>query len=159
MWAGPFKERAFRVAFLHVRQHRFKRNFNGVRPSLEHWLGIKFPRPKHVVRARQFLAVDSHRGQRVQTFAPQKHPVMRQIGGGHFKRAPISPVRLADPLNRLLIVAIERIGNPARGEQIGVNATGNFCGQSFVAAGGRDLPRAVEAQGLHSHRISPVRKA
>lgn len=104
------------------------------------------------------MTVHPHRGEGVKPLAPQKHPVMRQIGGRHFKRAPVSPVRFADPLNCPLVVAIERIGNPARRQQIGMDTAGNFRGQPFVATGECDLPLSIETQSLYSRCISPMRK-
>ncbi|MEG8036919.1 hypothetical protein QP157_16855 [Sphingomonas sp. LR61] len=70
--------------------------------------------------------------------------------------AAVPPHRVADPLGRSLVVAVERVGDAARPQQVGVHAAGDDRGDRLpVRIGLRravhrlDRPRAVQGGPLH----------
>ena len=86
------------------------------------------------------MAVEAHFGQGVQPIADQEDLVLGQERRVCAEGAAILPVALGDPLDVLLIVRCERVGDAAQGQQIGVDAAGHLSGQPFVGSGLAELP-------------------
>ncbi|OPZ84042.1 MAG: hypothetical protein BWY76_02017 [bacterium ADurb.Bin429] len=75
---------------------------------------VEFPDAEHIVRAADFHAVDGDGCQRVQPIAAQQHAVMRRQRGVYGDGARVNPIRLADPLETVLVVPIVGIVNLSR---------------------------------------------
>ena len=73
------------------------------------------------------LAVDLDGGQSIQSFALQENAVVFQDFLRHIESALVDPIAFANPLDGVFVVAIKRIGDFSRRQQIRMDTTGNGC--------------------------------
>ena len=105
---------------------------------------VPAPGSEHVVGAAQPLPVETDIGQRVQAVEDEGEVVLGCHSGVDAEAAAVLPVRLGDPLDPQLLVADERIGDPARGHQVGVDAARNLCREPLLGAALSKMPRTAE---------------
>ena len=108
------------------------------------------PVAEHVVGVKNLLLIKKDIRKCIQAIKNQVSMIVRERGCINLKRGLILPVGQADPLQTELVVAIERIGDEAAVQQIGLNHARNLRGMPFFDVGsicvchGAKLPARIQ---------------
>jgi hypothetical protein len=145
----------FLLTFGDLGKDRIEGHFNVVAAGLEGAFHIELPRPVHVVGPAHLAAVHPHRGQGVEPVAAQQHALAAQHGRRHLEIAAINPAGRANPLHGCLLVAVERVGDPAGSEQVGVDAARHPGWNRGGVTRLGHAPGAVETEAMHGG-MSPL---
>jgi hypothetical protein len=105
------------------------------------------PAAEHVGRREDFFAVEQHGGIGVEPVEHQLVVRPREIVRADGERGAVLPVLPLDPLQPALVVAVERIGDDAVREEVGVHRAGD---------GGRQPERVARAPELPSVGDHPL---
>ena len=149
---------------LHLGDRRDENDPQRIRARLQQFLRRQPPSAKHVVGVQHFLLIQIDGRKGVQPLEDQIGIRMRQLRGRQLKRGPVLPVRLADPLQRKLVVTFERFRNQSVRQQIGLHRSRHGRGApcSCIRAMCRntlrgDLMKLPPAIQLYRHTLGPKR--
>ena len=120
-----------------------------VRASLQKRLYLETPPHELVVRRARLLAVDVHRGQRVEALAVQENRGFVQHFRRDLERPLEGPIVAADPLQGRLVVGVIGVRDFARREQRAVGIAGHGGGHGDTLVFGAQLPLTREFYRFH----------
>ena len=133
MGAGfrTYHQRMILQLFQSIGEEGFEENRDGVAPRAQEGFDIPLPGSEHVVGAGDFLAIDRHDRESVESLADETDmPACKQVLR-YVELAAVQPVLVLDPFQPMDIVRPVPVRDFAGGSQIEMHAAGHS-GRDFI---------------------------